>query len=160
MAATDSTGSGNPASKDPTAAAIARWFETLAACVDRVDYGTAAALFDDAIANFSTASTWLRGKETFREKQWRKVWPTIENFRFDADALEWGAAADGTMAWGATTWQSTGIAKDGSTFPRPGRATVIFRRQTPDAQLLAIHIHFSLVPGTPEKSFGKKPETF
>ena len=43
---------------------------------------------------------------------------------------------------------------DGNSFNRPGRATVILQKF--EENWLAVHTHFSLLPGTPYKTFGKK----
>ncbi len=146
-------------SKSP-AAEIAEWHAELARCVDGVQYGRAKALFHPDVVNFSTASTMLHGVDELRERQWRRVWHTIEDFRFDMDQIVSAASADGAIAWGIAIWHSTGIDKDGKKFERPGRATTTYARDAKTGRLVATHIHFSLFPGTPEKSFGKKPEHF
>ena len=72
------------------------------------------------------------------------------------------------MAWGAAVWSSTGFHEDGAAFDRPGRATVALERR-PEAPVegtkgagqtsrpwLAVHTHFSLNPGVPPRTFGRK----
>lgn len=139
---------------------IAAWYAELGDCVDKVDYGRAKNLYRPDVVNFSTVSTMLRGVEELREKQWRRVWPTIENYRHKTETLISEVSDDGTMAWGMLVWESKGIHQDGSRFDRPGRATTTFVRDPKTGKLLGTHIHFSLFPGTPDRSFGKKPEKF
>ena len=51
-----------------------------------------------------------------------------------------GAIA-GDHGWVATTWDSLGTRPDGSTFQRPGRATIALVRR--DGRWLAVHTHFT-----------------
>jgi len=82
--------------------------------------------------------------------EWSGIWPNIRDFTIEFDQLHWGAS--GGLAWAMVPWNSTGFHPDGTAFPRPGRATVIFERR--DGKWLAIHTHFSLFPGTPQTTHG------
>jgi len=42
-------------------------------------------------------------------------------------------------------WDSLGVNRDGTTFPRPGRATLLLVRRE---RWVAVHSHFSLAPRT------------
>ena len=60
----------------------------------------------------------------------------------------------GDAAWAAVPWSSTGYHENGEAFDRPGRATATYVRE--NGKWLATHTHFSLKPGTPPHTFGKK----
>ena len=93
--------------------------------------------------------------EHLEKNQWRNVWGTIADFHFIVDELQSGVSGDGLQAWAVVPWTSTGFHEDGTTFDRPGRATVVFTRNTADGPWRAIHTHISLAPGTPQRSFGR-----
>lgn len=121
---------------------IKEWFRAFEARVRAVDYAGARPLFAEEVVSFGTFGTILVGRQELETGQWRHVWSRIRDFRFRLDQLTWGAAGD--LAWAVCLWGSEGLREDGSTFPRPGRATVILRRQ--NDRWLAIHTHFSLEP--------------
>ena len=93
------------------------------------------------------------GRETLEANQWRGIWPNIRDFRFNLDDVRWGVGGD--QGWAIATWSSTGFDRQGHPFDRPGRATVIFRRDGDN--WLALHTHFSLCPGTPTTTHGPSP---
>jgi ketosteroid isomerase-like protein len=123
-------------------AAIRGWFRHLERCVRAVDYAAARPIFAPEVVGFGTFGAILDGLDALETGQWRNVWPTIRQFTFDLDSLRWGA--DGDLAWAVCLWDSVGRGPDGGTSPRPGRATVILRRDGSD--WLAVHTHFSLAP--------------
>ena len=137
-------------------ASVAAWFAQWGAFVAAVDFVPARALFDDAVVGFGTFQDHVHGQAALEAEQWRRVWPTIENFRFDTDNLVVGLSPDGLMAYAAILWTSTGIAEDGTRYARPGRCTVVLRRATREAPWLGIHTHFSLSRGVPQKSYGDR----
>jgi hypothetical protein len=63
---------------------------------------------------------------------------------------------DRLLAIAVVGWASTGIAADGTRFPRPGRATVVVRRTSVDEPWLGVHTHFSLGRGVPQSSHGTR----
>ncbi len=136
---------------------IAAWFDRWSGLVAAVDFAPARALFADDVVAFGTFQHHLRGLDALEAEQWRQVWPTIEDFRFETDTLVSEISPDRMMAYGAIMWSSTGLAEDGSRFERPGRCTVVLRRAAVDAPWLGIHTHFSLGRGVPQKSHGKRP---
>jgi ketosteroid isomerase-like protein len=123
-------------------AEVADWFRHLEQCVRAVDYAGARPIFADEAVGFGTYGAMLDGRDALEAGQWQNIWPNIEGFTFDLSTLRCGA--DGDLAWGICRWDSVGHNPDGSTFPRPGRATVILTRR--DGQWKALHTHFSLVP--------------
>jgi ketosteroid isomerase-like protein len=139
-------------SADDAMVEIRAWFETLQRCVRAVDYATARAIFAPDVVSFGTRADLVRGLDALQAQQWSGVWPMIAGFTFDLERLH--VAEDGAVAWAAVVWTSTGFQEDGTPFPRPGRATVAFARR--DGRWLATHTHFSLNPGTPARSFGRR----
>ena len=119
------------------------WFTRLAECVGRVDYATAEReLFAPEIVAFGTRAHLVEGLAEVKAHQWSQVWPNVRDFRFELESMRWGG--DPSEPWAAVLWSSTGFDADGKPFDRPGRATVIFRRD--GERLLAVHTHFSLAP--------------
>lgn len=139
---------------DTTGASIRRWFETLERCVQTVDYDAARAIFAADTVGFGTRVGLAIGRETLAEQQWSGIWPNIREFHFNLDDLRWGS--EGELAWGVCTWESIGFDRDGQPYDRPGRATVILVRRS--GAWLAMHTHFSLVPGTPPRTYGPAGE--
>ena len=122
--------------------AIRGWFRDLEECVRAVDYDAARPLFADDVVSFGTFGTILRGIDALAADQWQNVWPNIDRFTFDLDSLRWGA--DGALAWAICLWDSLDRRPDGATDQRPGRATVVLRRE--GDRWRAVHSHFSLFP--------------
>ena len=135
---------------------IAAWLEVLERHVNGVDLVAARKMFDEAIVGFGSISTVI-GRDKLEATQWRLVWPTMEDFRFQIQGLEARLSDDRKLALAAVTFMSKGIAENGQRYDRPGRATFVLARPSLDAAWLAIHNHFSLNPGISHKSFGKKP---
>jgi ketosteroid isomerase-like protein len=138
--------------------AISDWFSTWGNQVANVDFVSARRLFHDDVIGFGTYMDVVRGLEHLENRQWRSIWPTIEGFTFLVDELVTGFSDDGKQAWGIVPWSSTGFHEDGTPYDRPGRATVLFSRNNPAETWRAIHTHISLAPGTPQKSYGNRPE--
>lgn len=131
------------------------WFETWAGFVRERDFDSARGLFHPDVIGFGTHMRVVEGLDHLDIDQWRNVWPTIENFHFLTDQLRAGTSHDGLLAWAVVPWESIGFFEDGSSFERPGRATVLFSRGHWNEPWRAIHSHISLAPGTPQRSFGR-----
>lgn len=127
---------------DGTAAELRAWLERFAACVRARDFDGARPMIAENVVSFGTWANIVAGREALIAQQWQHIWPTIEGFAFDLDAMHWGVS--GSLAWAVATWQSRGFRPDGTPFPRPGRATFTFARQ--NGAWLATHTHFSLFP--------------
>lgn len=121
---------------------VRAWLLALQECVRRQDYAAARPLFAPTVVAFGTAAALVAELAALEEAQWRRVWPTITDFTFDLARLRWGESGD--LVWAAVPWTSRGRRPDGTLFPRPGRATLIFQRA--GQRLQAIHSHFSLAP--------------
>ena len=135
-------------------AALRRWFEELQECVRNVDFAAGRALFVEDVVAFGTKADVVAGLEPLVANQWQGIWPNIADFTMLVDQLHTGR--EGDLAWGVVPWTSTGFHPDGSPFERPGRATVVFGRR--DGRWLAKHTHFSLNPGTPPTTHGRRRE--
>ena len=136
-------------------AEIKAWFDEWSGYVAAVDFEAARPLFHPEVVGFGTYMEYVRGLENLEQQQWRSIWGTIADFHFATEHLICGVSADGLQAWGITPWTSTGFHEDGTSYERPGRATVLFVRESADSTWLAIHTHISLSPGTPQRSHGR-----
>jgi ketosteroid isomerase-like protein len=128
------------------------WFRVWNTCLLAVDFERARSLFDPAVSGFGTHAEIVFGLDRLEAEQWRNVWPMIADFRFHVDALH--GAIHGDHAWAACPWSSTGFDADGVAFQRPGRATVVLQRQA--SAWMGVHTHFSLNPGTPPRTYGRR----
>lgn len=132
----------------------ARWGEFVA----DVNFKAARPLFaEDAVA-FGSKIEMMKSQAELERDQWRAIWPTIEDYRYDLSTLEVVTSPDRLMAMAAVLFRSTGLHADGNRFERNGRATVTLMRSAVGAPWICTHSHISLKPGTPVPSHGKRPE--
>lgn len=136
---------------DPKSAVL-EWFARFGAACASVDYETGRFLVAPHVLSFGTKAEVVQGLDHLEQNQWRNVWPNITDFKIDLTSIH--AAGEGDTAWGIATWTSTGYDESGKPFGRPGRATVGLERR--DGRWLAVHTHFSLNPGTPARTYGKR----
>ncbi len=129
---------------DGALAGVRDWLVEMQGCVRAVGYARARGLFLPDVVGFGTYGGVLVGLDELAAGQWRHIWPTIADFTFRVGEARMGA--DGDLAWVACPWDSLGTRPDGSTFPRPGRMTVILARR--EGRWAAAHTHFSLYPPT------------
>src|SRR5687768_880513 len=67
---------------------IAAWFENWARLVAAVDFKRVREMFaEDAIA-FGSKVEMMTSREALEREQWRAVWPTMEDYRYDIDTLK------------------------------------------------------------------------
>ena len=97
----------------------------------------------------------LPSLEAWVNTQWDNVWPRTDDFRFTTAEVRVLVSDDRTMAVVVAPWTSTGFDRDGKTFARPGRATIVFHKS--DAGWLGVHSHLSLNRGVPQTSHGDRP---
>ena len=135
--------------------AVRTWFDTLARHCRAVDYEAARSIFAEDMIAFGTFTDFMIGRDLAEEKQWRNVWGTIRNFRYDLDKVEAVVSPDRLMAVGMGVWQSDGFYPNGDAFERPGRTTVLLGRKKVGDPFIATHTHMSLFRGTPDQSFGQ-----
>lgn len=129
-------------STHPLAAAAREWLTALQRCVRAVDYAAARPLFAPDVRAFGTYAEIVDGLDALERDQWRAVWPTIREFAFRLDAA--CCVGNDTILGVVVPWDSLGVRADGSTFSRPGRATLVLVRR--GGTWVAIHTHFSLAP--------------
>lgn len=136
---------------------VKTWFETLASHVRDVDFVGARPIFAPDMIAFGTFTDFMTGRDVAEQQQWRNVWPHIDNFRF-RDDVRAIVSPDRLQAVGMAIFDSTGYRQDGSSYDRPGRATVVFVRDNVGEKWLAQHTHLSLFRDVPTRSFKSKPE--
>jgi ketosteroid isomerase-like protein len=137
---------------------VADWYQVWGDRVAAVNFTAVRDMFtEDAIA-FGSKVEMVTSREALERDQWRAIWPSIEDYRYDLSTLEVVMSPDRLMAMGASIFRSTGLHPDGKKFERNGRATVTLMRPLVDAPWICTHSHISLKPGTPGISHGKRPE--
>ena len=138
-------------------AGVKQWFLTLAAHVREVDYIGARPIFAPDMIAFGTFTDFMIGQPAAEKAQWRNVWENIDGFAWRPDLCVI-VSPDRLQAVGMGIFESTGYLKDGTEYDRPGRATVVFVRDSVGASWLAQHTHLSLFRNVPTQSFKGKPE--
>ena len=131
---------------------VKQWFLKFGECCNSRDFESARKLVSSDVCSFGTKVDLVTNLCDLEKQQWQNIWPYIEDFEFLVDKLI--ANGNDELAWGITPWSSVGYDAEGNSFDRPGRATVILKRFR--NEWLAIHTHFSLIPGTPYTTFGIK----
>ena len=122
---------------------IARGFLVeMQACVRAVDYQRAHALFAEDVVAFGTFATVVSGRDRLEREQWRSVWPKIRDFTFRMDELHCLGTQHALCV--IVPWDSVGHGPDGTSFARPGRATLLLSPR--GDRWVATHTHFSLAP--------------
>ena len=134
------------------------WYDRWSGFVAEVNFTPVRAMFaEDAVA-FGSKVEMMTSQAQLEREQWRSVWPSIEDYRFDTSTLEVIMSPDRLMAMGACIFRSTGLHPDGQKFERNGRSTVTLMRPAVGTPWVCTHSHISLKPGTPAVSHGKRPE--
>jgi ketosteroid isomerase-like protein len=137
---------------------VADWLARWGKLVADVNFKAVRPMFaEDAIA-FGSKVEMMTSQAELEAEQWRAVWPTIEDYRYDLSTLEVVMSPDRLMAMGAVIFRSTGVRENGAKFERNGRATVALMRPSIAAPWICTHSHVSLKPGTPAPSYASRPE--
>jgi ketosteroid isomerase-like protein len=144
-----------PLANTETAQFFCEWLDTFSGYVREVDYASARPLFHPDVLAFGTHNDVIPSLDEWVTSQWNNVWPKTTDFRFVLDQTSVLASPDGTTATVIAPWTSTGYHPDGSAFPRPGRATMIFSRD--GDRWLCVHSHMSLNRGVPQASHANRP---
>jgi hypothetical protein len=136
------------------------WVAQFSQHVAALEYDRAAEMMASEVTSFSTWHDVVVGVDHFVNDQWRRVWPTIDQFRFETEKMRAAVSDDRLMASVAVTWTSVGFDEAQVPFDRPGRGTFVLVRGSTNAPWRAIHGHFSLDRGVPQQSHGvRSPAT-
>jgi ketosteroid isomerase-like protein len=138
------------------AARVRAWFSRLAAHVRAVDFEGARPIFAEDMIAFGTFEDFVTNRDEVENAQWRNVWPFITDFEWRLDEMRVLVSADRLSAVGMAVFDSTGYHPGGSTYRRPGRATVAFSRVAIGEDWVADHTHMSLFRDVPSRSYGPK----
>lgn len=130
-------------------ASVRQWLRDWETCIRAIDFDAGRAMFEDQVVSFGTFAVVAHGLDELDEQQWRRTWPFIDDFRFDHDTVDVLLSPDRQMATLVVIWSSLGQSRDGDSFVRPGRATIVIRRDTPGGDWRGVHTHFSLNLGVP-----------
>jgi nitrite reductase/ring-hydroxylating ferredoxin subunit/ketosteroid isomerase-like protein len=136
---------------------VKAWIDEFGREVAAVDIAAARRRFATDVSAFGTHADVVVGRDNLEAEQWSQVWPAIEDFHFISDELQALISPDRLQAVAVVGWTSIGIAEDGQRFARPGRATVVLRRDSVDEPWLGIHTHFSLGRDVPQSTHGVRP---
>jgi ketosteroid isomerase-like protein len=137
---------------------VGEWYARWGALVAGVNFKPAREMFAEDVVAFGSKAEMMTSQTQLELEQWRKVWPTIEDYYYDLSTLEVVTSPDRLMAMGAVIFRSKGIHPDQKTFERNGRATCTLMRTEIGAPWVCTHSHISLKPGTPWTSHGQRPE--
>lgn len=122
------------------------WLRQWEVAINAADFTAARLLFSPDVVSFGTLAGSTTGIQELETLQWRKVWPTIKDFRFDSPRI---LVIGGTVpsALIVSLWHSKGKTVDGGWYDRKGRATLLLRLQ--NNLLLCCHSHLSMDQGIP-----------
>jgi len=84
------------------------------------------------------------GRDLAERKQWRNVWGTIRNFRYDLDKVEAIVSGRPADAVGMGVWQSDGYHPNGDRSTVPAAPTVTLAARRWAIRSSATHTHMSL----------------
>jgi len=121
------------------------WLRLWEGAIDRVDYAAGRALFSPDVVSFGTLTAFMVGIDELEAKQWRHIWPTIRDFRFEDPRV---LPADGDKAAVVVSrWRSRGRSAEGGWYERSGRCTLMLRME--EGRLVCCHSHLSMDQGVP-----------
>jgi ketosteroid isomerase-like protein len=120
------------------------WLKEWERLINDVDFEGARSLFADRVVSFGTFAEVLYGLDQLEAMQWRKIWPTIRDFKFEEPKILVFKPGIATLV---VLWHSRGKTKDGGWYRRKGRATLVLKKAK--GSLRCIHSHLSMEPGIP-----------
>jgi len=129
------------------------WLAAFSQSVNALDYERAKTLFVETAKYYGIHVGFVSLPSEIEELEWRKEWPSIKNFEWNYRnriVYESGGKCDMTVAM--VGWTASGMGITGVPFTRAGRATLIFTKLS-DSPLRCLHMHFTLNPGGPYKSY-------
>lgn len=122
------------------------WLQQWENMINATDFAGARLLFSPHVISFGTLTGFMSGLQELESRQWRKIWPTIKDFKFDDPMVLF----NGELAHSAiivSLWHSKGKASGGGWYDRKGRATLVLRLE--NNLLRCCHSHLSMEPGIP-----------
>lgn len=122
------------------------WLKSFAQMVRNEDYTDAEKYFDKITFGFGTIAEQYSNLSEYRTLQWNWCWSTTKSFDFVYSSLNLASSPDGGMVVAGVLWTSVGVHKDGSEFPREGRATIVLKRDSETGALKNVHSHYSRTP--------------
>ena len=120
------------------------WLKEWERLINDVDFEGARPLFADSVVSFGTVAEVLYGLDQLEAMQWRKIWPTIRDFKFEEPKILVSKPGIATLV---VLWHSRGKTKNGGWYRRKGRATLVLKKAK--GGLRCIHSHLSMEPGIP-----------
>jgi ketosteroid isomerase-like protein len=132
------------------------WLKEFERCVRTIDYNKCKTMFYSDAYCYGTLVESVNSLDGLFKQQWSQVWVNIKDFSFYLDHLQYETDDHGKMACLILPWTSQGFHKDGTSFKRHGRATILLLRDSQNGQLRARHTHFSLKPGTQATTYISK----
>ena len=125
---------------------VLQWLREWEKAINAADYAAARLLFSPDVVSFGTLAGATAGLHELETWQWRKIWPTIKDFRFDGPIiLVIGEPAHSAVV--ASLWRSKGKSLDGGWYDRTGRATLLLKLE--NNLLGCCHSHLSIDHGIP-----------
>lgn len=121
------------------------WLRQWEGLINAADFAEARRLFSHDVVSFGTFTGYMAGLQEIETLQWRKIWPTIKDFKFDNPKVLCNGEP-GLSAVIVSLWHSLGKTSSGWR-DRTGRATLVLRLEK--NQLVCCHSHLSMDPGIP-----------
>lgn len=121
------------------------WLRQWESMINAADFVGARRLFSPDVVSFGTLTGSMTGLQELEDLQWRKIWPTIKDFKFD-DPMVLFSGEPAPSAVIVSLWQSSGKT-GGGWYDRKGRATLVLRQE--NNLLVCCHSHLSMDPGIP-----------
>lgn len=122
------------------------WLRQWESMINAADFAGARLLFSPDVISFGTLTGFMSGLQELEKLQWRKIWPTIKDFKFD-DPMVLFSGEPAASAVIVSLWHSKGKTSGGGWYDRKGRATLVLRLEK--NLLVCCHSHLSMHPGIP-----------
>jgi ketosteroid isomerase-like protein len=122
------------------------WLRQWETMINAADFAGARLLVSPDVISFGTLTGFMAGLQELEALQWRKIWPTLKDFKFD-DPIILGTGEPAPSAVIVSLWHSRGKTSGGDWYDRKGRATLVLRLE--HNLLRCYHSHLSMEPGIP-----------
>ncbi len=123
-----------------------KWLAEWERLINAVDFAGARPYFAENVVSFGTYAEVLYGLDQLEALQWRKIWPTIADFKFEEPTILLFEDDPG-IATIVVLWHSRGKTTKDGWYRRKGRATLVLKDGKDG--LRCIHSHLSMEPGIP-----------